>query len=94
MSDKIPKEKLPFRMTITEIYVIKARGIVVTGDADKGSFSFKKNQAVLLLGQDKAVRATIIGVHMNPSSKNLGILLKGVRREDIIVGMVITTEGA
>jgi translation elongation factor EF-Tu-like GTPase len=94
MSDKMPKEKQPFRMTITDIFVIKARGIVVTGDADKGSFSLTKNQAVLLIGQDKTVRATITGLHTNPSSKSFGVLLKGVRREDIVVGMVITTEGA
>jgi translation elongation factor EF-Tu-like GTPase len=94
MSETTPKARLPFRMTITEIYVIKARGIVVVGDAEKGSFSFKKNQAVLLMGQEKAVRATIIGIHTNPSSKSFGVLLKGVRREDIAVGMVITTEGA
>lgn len=94
MSDKTPKEKQPFRMTITEIYVIKARGIVVVGDTDKGSFSFKKNQAALLLGQDKAVRATITGMHMNPSNKSFGVLLKGVKRDDIAVGMIITTEGA
>ena len=94
MSDTAPKAKPPFRMTITEIYVIKARGIVVVGDADKGSFSFKKNQAVRLIGPNKTVQATIIGMHLNPSSKDFGILLKGVRREDISIGMVITTEGA
>ena len=93
MSDKATKEKQPFRMTIAEIYMIKARGIVVTGEADKGSFSFKKNQAVLLLGQDKAVRATVTGIHTNPSSKSFGVLLKGVKREDIKAGMVLTTEG-
>ena len=94
MSDTPAKERPPFRMTITEIYVIKSRGIVVVGDADKGSFSFKKNQPVLLIGETKTVRGTITGIHTNPSNKSFGILLKGIRREDIAVGMVITTEGA
>jgi translation elongation factor EF-Tu-like GTPase len=90
---EIPKVRVPFRMVITDIYVIKARGIVVVGNADKGAFKFKKSQPVFLIGQDKAVRAVITGVHLNPSNKDFGVLLKGVRREDIVVGMVITTEG-
>jgi len=91
-SPEIPKESIPFRMTITDIYVIKARGVVVVGDIESGTP--KKNHAICVTGRDKIVYGSIAGVHTNPSNKSLGILLKSIRREDIGVGMVLTTEGA
>ena len=91
MSDS-PQIKIPFRMTITDIYMIKARGVVVVGDVESGAP--RKNQLIQIIGKMKTLHGSIAGIHTNPSNKTLGILLKSIRREDVEVGMILTTEGA
>ncbi len=91
MTDKTPNTPAPFRMVITEIYMIKARGVVVVGDIESGAP--KKNQAITITGHNKTLHGSIAGIHINPSNKSIGILLKSIRRDDVQIGMVITTEG-
>jgi elongation factor Tu len=95
MSDKIPKEKLPFRMVIEAIFTIKNRGVVVTGKVESGTLN--KNDPVLVIGHDKVFRTAVTGIEMRhppaPHTDNVGLLLRNVQGEDIEVGMIVTTEG-
>jgi translation elongation factor EF-Tu-like GTPase len=82
---------LPFRMVISDIFTIKNRGVVVAGKIESGEL--RKNDPVLVIGKDKALRAVVTGMDMYPRTDNAGLLLRNVQREDIEIGMIVTTEG-
>lgn len=93
MSEATPK--MPFRMIITDVFTIKNRGVVVVGKIESGELN--KNDSVLLIGQDKVIRVTVSGIEMInplvPRTNTTGLLLRNLQREDVEIGMIVTTEG-
>lgn len=94
MSDPIQTEQ-PFRMVIDAIFTIKNRGVFVIGQVESGRLT--KNESVLVMGYDKAMQVSVKSIdHFNPFEphlRNTGLMLRDVQREDVAVGMLITTEG-
>jgi elongation factor Tu len=85
----------PFMMPVEDVFSIKGRGTVVTGRVDRGSV--KVGEPVELVGlREKTVPSVVTGVEMfhktldaGQAGDNLGLLLRGINREDVERGMVI-----
>ena len=89
----------PFLMPIEDIFSIEGRGTVVTGKIDRGIA--KVGEEVELVGLKPTVKTVITGIEMfNKSLKegmagdNAGILLRGLKKEDISRGQVIAKPGS
>ncbi|NBV40268.1 elongation factor Tu [bacterium] len=85
----------PFLMPVEGVFSIAGRGTVATGRIEKGMV--KVGDAVEIVGlQEAAIPTTVTGIEMFRKSldegragDNAGLLLRGVKKEDIIRGMVI-----
>jgi elongation factor Tu len=90
----------PFLMSIEDVFGIKGRGTVVTGRVDRGTI--KVGEEVEIVGLRDDVRKTVCtGVEMfhkmldqGIAGDNLGCLLRGVEREDVERGMVLSKPGS
>jgi len=90
----------PFLMPIEDVFGIKGRGTVVTGRIDRGTVKVGEEVEIVGLGQD--VRKTVCtGVEMfhkmldqGMAGDNIGCLLRGIEREDVERGMVLSKPGS
>jgi len=97
-----PKRELdkPFMMSVEDVFSIKGRGTVVTGRVDRGRV--KVGEAVEIIGlHEKSTSSVVTGVEMFHKSldeglagDNLGLLLRGIEREDVERGQVIAKPGS
>ncbi|HEY8861726.1 MAG TPA: EF-Tu/IF-2/RF-3 family GTPase, partial [Candidatus Limnocylindria bacterium] len=93
-----PKDK-PFLMPIEDVFGIKGRGTVATGRVDRGIV--KVGEEVEILGIRDARKVVVTGVEMfrklldqGEAGDNIGLLLRGIEREDIERGQVIAKPGS
>ena len=90
----------PFMMSVEDVFSIKGRGTVVTGRVDRGLI--KTGDAVDIVGlQEEMGSSVVTGVEMfhkildeGQAGDNLGLLLRGIDREDVERGMVIAKPGS
>jgi elongation factor Tu len=90
----------PFMMPIEDVFSIKGRGTVVTGRVDRGLI--KVGEPVEVVGlQEKSLSSVVTGVEMfhkmldqGQAGDNLGLLLRGITREDVERGMVVAKPGS
>jgi elongation factor Tu len=90
----------PFLMPIEDIFSIKGRGTVVTGRIERGVVEL--NQEVELVGmQEDNIDTVVTGIEMfnktldrGEAGDNAGILLRGVKKEEVRRGMVVSAKGA
>ncbi len=90
----------PFMMPIEDVFSIKGRGTVVTGRVDRGHI--KVSDPVEIVGlREKSMNSVCTGVEMfhkivdeGMAGDNLGILLRGIEREDVERGMVVAKPGS
>ncbi|MGP6174860.1 elongation factor Tu [Corynebacterium sp. A21] len=98
--DPIREMDKPFLMPVEDIFTITGRGTVVTGRVERGSL--KVNEDVEIIGiKEKATTTTVTGIEMfrklldyTEAGDNCGLLLRGIKREDIERGQVIIKPGA
>jgi len=89
----------PFLMPIEDVFSITGRGTVVTGRIERGVI--KTGQEVEIIGiKEKPQKTTITGVEMfrkilddGQAGDNVGLLLRGVRREEVERGQVVIKPG-
>jgi len=89
----------PFLMPIEDVFTITGRGTVVTGRVDRGIINV--NETVEILGiHDKSQTTTVTGVEMfrklldqGRAGDNVGLLLRGTKREDVERGQVVAKPG-
>jgi elongation factor Tu len=95
-----PKRDLdkPFLMPVEDVFSIKGRGTVATGRIDTGIV--KINDEVEITGILPTRKVVVTGVEMfkklldqGQAGDNVGLLLRGVEREDIVRGQVIAKTG-
>jgi elongation factor Tu len=87
-------------MPVEDVFSIKGRGTVVTGRIDRGKI--KTGDAVDIVGQrDKTFGSVVTGVEMfhkilddGQAGDNVGLLLRGIDREDVERGMVVAAPGS
>jgi elongation factor Tu len=90
----------PFMMPIEDVFSIKGRGTVVTGRMDRGVV--KVGDPVEIVGlREKSMNSVCTGVEMfhklldqGQAGDNLGLLLRGINREDVERGMVVAKPGS
>jgi len=89
----------PFMMAVEGVFSIPGRGTVATGRIERGVI--KVGEDVQILGFDKDIATTVTGVEMfkkildrGEAGDNVGLLLRGVKKEDIQRGMVIAKPGS
>jgi elongation factor Tu len=90
----------PFMMSVEDVFSIKGRGTVVTGRVDRGQV--KTGESVEIVGlREKTVSTVVTGVEMfhkmldeGQAGDNVGLLLRGIDREDVERGMVIAKPGS
>jgi elongation factor Tu len=95
-----PKRELdkPFLMPIEDVFSIKGRGTVATGRVEQGII--KVNEEVEIVGIRDTRKSVVTGVEMfkkmldqGQAGDNVGILLRGIEREDIERGQVLAKPG-
>ena len=90
----------PFLMPIEDVFTITGRGTVVTGRVERGSL--KVNEEVEIVGiKEKAIKTTVTGVEMfrklldyAEAGENVGLLLRGTKREEVERGQVVVKPGS
>ena len=99
---EIPERDIekPFLMPVEDVFSIEGRGTVVTGRIDRGIAKIGQDVDVLGMGR-KPQKTAITGIEMfNKSMKeaqagdNVGILLRGFKREDVERGQTISAVGS
>jgi elongation factor Tu len=90
---------LPFLMPIEDVFSIAGRGTVVTGRVERGIV--KVGEEVEIVGLKATVKTTCTGVEMfrklldeGRAGENIGVLLRGTKREDVERGQVLSKPGA
>jgi elongation factor Tu len=96
----IPKREidLPFLMPIEDVFSISGRGTVVTGRIERGIV--KVGEEVEIVGIRDTTKSTCTGVEMfrklldeGRAGDNVGVLLRGTKREDVERGQVLAKPG-
>ncbi|WP_428683612.1 elongation factor Tu [Reyranella sp.] len=89
----------PFLMPIEDVFSISGRGTVVTGRVERGIV--KVGEEVEIVGLKATTKTTVTGVEMfrklldsGEAGDNIGALLRGVGREDVERGQVLSKPGA
>jgi elongation factor Tu len=90
---------LPFLMPVEDVFSISGRGTVVTGRIEKGIV--KVGEEVEIVGIRDVQKTTCTGVEMfrklldqGQAGDNVGVLLRGTKREDVERGQVLCKPGS
>ena len=91
-------DEKPFLMAVEDVMTISGRGTVATGRVERGVL--KLNEPVEIVGLKETQKSTATGIEMFrktldfcEAGDNVGILLRGIRREDIERGQVLCKPG-
>jgi elongation factor Tu len=90
----------PFMMSVEDVFSIKGRGTVVTGRIDRGMIEV--GQGVDIVGlQEQKLSSVVTGVEMfhkilkqGQAGDNVGLLLRGIDRNEVERGMVVAKAGS
>jgi elongation factor Tu len=89
----------PFLMSIEDVFSIKGRGTVVTGRIERGIV--KVNDEIEIIGLHDTKKTIVTGVEMfrktldeGQAGDNVGILLRGVEKDDVERGQVLAKPGS
>jgi elongation factor Tu len=90
----------PFLMPVEDVFTITGRGTVVTGRIERGVL--KINAEIEIVGiKDKSSKTIVTGIEMfrklldeGRAGENVGLLLRGTKREDVERGQVICKPGS
>jgi elongation factor Tu len=89
----------PFLMPVEDVFSIKGRGTVATGRIEKGIV--KINEEIEIVGLKDTRKAVVTGVEMfhkmldqGQAGDNVGLLLRGVEKDDIERGQVLAKPGS
>jgi len=93
-----PKDK-PFLMPVEDVFSISGRGTVVTGRIEQGVVNV--GDAIEILGIREVQKSTCTGVEMfrklldsGEAGDNVGVLLRGTKREEVERGQVLAVPGS
>jgi elongation factor Tu len=97
--DPVRETDKPFLMPVEDVFTITGRGTVVTGRVERGVINV--NEEVEIVGiRPSTTKTTVTGVEMfrklldqGQAGDNVGLLLRGIKREDVERGQVVTKPG-
>ncbi len=97
--DPVRDDAKPFLMPIEDIFTISGRGTVVTGKIERGVINM--NDEVEIVGIRPTAKSTVTGIEMfqktldqGMAGDNVGILLRGVEKKDVVRGQVLAKPGS
>ena len=97
--DPVRDADKPFLMPIEDIFTISGRGTVVTGRIERGVINM--NDPVEIVGIRPTASSTVTGIEMfqktldqGQAGDNVGILLRGVEKKDVVRGQVLAAPGS
>ncbi|WP_415854812.1 elongation factor Tu [Sinomonas sp. G460-2] len=97
--DPVRDRDKPFLMPIEDVFTITGRGTVVTGRAERGTLAL--NSEVEIVGIRPVQKTTVTGIEMFHkqldeawAGENCGLLLRGIKREDVERGQVVVKPGS
>jgi elongation factor Tu len=97
--DPIRDMDKPFLMPIEDVFTITGRGTVVTGRAERGTLPI--NSEVEIVGIRPVQKTTVTGIEMfhkqmdeAMAGENCGLLLRGLKRDDVERGQVVCKPGS
>jgi len=89
----------PFLMPIEDVFTISGRGTVVTGRVERGKIHV--NEEVEIVGIRPTQKTVVTGVEMfrklldeGQAGDNIGVLLRGIKREEVERGQVVAKPGS
>ncbi len=89
----------PFLMPVEDVFGIKGRGTVVTGRIERGVI--KVGEEIEIVGLAETRKTVVTGVEMfrktldsGEPGDNVGLLLRGIERDDVLRGQVIAAPGS
>jgi elongation factor Tu len=89
----------PFLMSVEDVFSISGRGTVVTGRVEKGVV--KVSEEIEIVGIKDTQKTVVTGVEMfrkildqGQAGDNVGVLLRGTKKEDVERGMVLAKPGS
>ena len=89
----------PFLMPVEDVFTITGRGTVITGKIERGQV--KVNDEVEIVGIRDKQKTTVTGIEMfrklldyAEAGENVGLLLRGTKREDVERGQVVVKPGS
>ncbi|XP_074358643.1 elongation factor Tu, mitochondrial-like [Apium graveolens] len=98
--DPVRQLDKPFLMPIEDVFSIQGRGTVATGRVEQGTIKVGEDVEILGLMQGN-LKSTVTGVEMfkkildhGEAGDNVGLLLRGLKRDDIQRGQVIAKPGS
>jgi elongation factor Tu len=97
--DPVRETDMPFLMPVEDVFTITGRGTVVTGRVERGVINV--NEEVEIVGiKPSSTKTTVTGVEMfrklldqGQAGDNVGLLLRGIKREDVERGQVVVKPG-
>ncbi|MCR4263511.1 MAG: elongation factor Tu [Candidatus Roizmanbacteria bacterium] len=96
--DPVRDLEKPFLMPVEDVFSIKGRGTVVTGRVGRGQL--KVNEEVEIVGIRDSKKTVVTGIEMfrktlddAQAGDNVGLLLRGIEKDDIERGQVIAKPG-
>ncbi|MEK7641263.1 MAG: elongation factor Tu [Patescibacteria group bacterium] len=97
--DPIRDTSKPFLMPIEDIFSIEGRGTVVTGRIERGLV--KVNEEIEVIGLKPTQKTVVTGIEMfnklldeGQAGDNVGVLLRGLKKEDVERGQVLAKGGS
>ena len=98
--DPVRETDKPFLMPVEDVFTITGRGTVITGRIERGIV--KVNEEVEIVGiRPESTKTTVTGVEMfrklldeGQAGENVGLLLRGTKREDVERGQVVCKPGS
>ncbi len=89
----------PFLMPVEDVFTITGRGTVITGKIERGTVNV--NDEVEIVGIREKQKTTVTGIEMfrklldyAEAGENVGLLLRGTKREDVERGQVVCKTGS
>ena len=99
IEDPVRETEKPFLMPIEDIFSIEGRGTVVTGRIERGAVNV--NEEIEIIGLRPTQKTVVTGVEMfqktldkGIAGDNVGILLRGLKKEDVERGQVLAKPGS
>ena len=97
--DPVRETDKPFLMPVEDIFSIEGRGTVVTGRIERGKVSV--NEEIEVVGISPTQKTVVTGIEMfnkqldeGLAGDNAGILLRGLKKEDVSRGQVLAKPGS
>ena len=97
--DPVRETDKPFLMPVEDVFTITGRGTVVTGRVERGVVNVNEEVEIVGIRPD-TTKTTVTGVEMfrklldqGQAGDNVGLLLRGIKREDVERGQVVVKPG-